>query len=196
MKKWILLFILFLTPFFIHAQKFYAGIRLGMCGSQVNGDNLSGFDKAGIIAGAYVKRNLSEFFSMQMEIVFIQKGSRKPTDINNSYYRMRVHYIEVPLNLLFHASKKIDFTAGPTFGTLVFSEENDEYGVYENALPFEKFEFSGNVGLIYKLNEKWSFDGRYCHSISTIRPYPGSYSTYFDKGQYNVLVEFSLLREF
>src|SRR5258706_10632378 len=81
----------------IYAQNFNAGLRFGIDGSQVNGDNLSGFNKAGIIAGAYVSRKFSDLISLQMEMVYIQKGSRKPTDMNNSYYRLRVHYIEVPV---------------------------------------------------------------------------------------------------
>lgn len=179
-----------------NAQEFNAGLRFGVSGSQVNGDRLSGFDKAGLLGGGYVNRKLSEYFSLQMEMVYIQKGSRKPTDDFNTYYRLRVHYIEVPIILRWHVSNKVDFTGGPSFGTLIFSEENDEFGVYRNSLPFKKFEFSGNGGIIYKLNDKWSFDGRYSHSISTIRPYPGPSFAFFDKGQYNVLIEFSLLLGF
>ena len=98
MKKSFFIFILFLSPLLIQGQNFKAGIRFGICGSQVNGDNLSGFNKAGIVAGAFVNRNLSKPFNMQMEIVYIQKGSRKPTDDANSYYRLRVHYIVLSLS--------------------------------------------------------------------------------------------------
>ena len=196
MKRNYLLIFFLLAFSIVEAQNFNAGIRFGVSGSQVNGDRLSGFDKAGLLGGGYVNRKLSEYFTLQMEMVYIQKGSRKPTDDSNTYYRLRVHYIEVPIILRWHVSNKVDFTGGPSFGTLIFSEENDEFGVYRNSLPFKKFEFSGNGGIIYKLNDKWSFDGRYSHSISTIRPYPGPSFAFFDKGQYNVLIEFSLLLGF
>jgi len=180
----------------IFAQKLDEGMRFGLCGSQVNGDNLAGLYKAGLLAGADVSRRLSDYFSMQMEMVYIQKGSRKPTDVNNSYYRLRVNYVEVPLMVLFHASKKLDLTAGPTFGVLVFSEEDDEFGVYTNSPPFEKFELSGNFGIIYSLSDKWSFDARYSNSLTTIRPYPGTPTSFFDRGQYNVVIEFSFFYKF
>lgn len=196
MKLKILFLFFIFTTHFLFAQSFNAGLRFGVSGSQVNGDNLTGFNKAGLLAGAFVNRNFSDHFSMQMEMIYIQKGSRKPTDIYNNYYRLRVHYIEVPLLVLFHASKKIDFTAGPSFSTLIFSEENDEFGVFRDSPPFKKFELSGNAGIIYKLDDKWSFDGRYSHSITTIRPYPGTFSTFFDRGQYNVLIEFSMVYQF
>ena len=195
--KFKILFLFFFTAAdFLVAQNFNAGFRIGVCGSQVNGDNLSGYNKAGLIAGAFVNRNFSDHFSIQMEMIYIQKGSRKPTDINNDYYRLRVHYIEVPLLVVFHASKKIDFTLGPSFGTLIFSEENDEFGVFRDTPPFKKFELSGNAGIVYKLSDNWSLDGRYSNSLTTIRPYPGVYSTFFDRGQYNLLLEFSLMYKF
>jgi hypothetical protein len=196
MRRGLLLFAFLLITIFLSAQNFNAGIRFGLCGSQVNGDRLSGFNKLGVLGGGFVNRKITEKVSLQMEIVFIQKGSRKPTDINNTFYRMRVHYIEVPILFLYHATKKITLTAGPSYGTLIFSEENDEFGVYKNTQPFRKYELAGNAGIIYKLDDQWSFDGRFSQSITTIRPFPGSYNPFFDKGQYNVLVEFSFLREF
>jgi Outer membrane protein beta-barrel domain len=196
MRGRILLIVLFLFIRNAYSQKFNAGFRLGVAGSQVNGDRLTGFDKVGLIGGAFVNRKFSEKVSVQMEIVFIQKGSRKPTDDNNSFYRMRVHYMEVPLLFRFHTSKKFALSAGPSFGTLIFAEEDDEFGVYKNAPPFRKFEFAGNAGLLYNLNDHWAFDGRYSHSITTIRPYQAYNPDFFDKGQYNVLIEFSLLYSF
>lgn len=196
MRTKFFLFILFFTFAKLHAQDFKGGMRIGIDGSQVNGDKLTGFNKLGIIAGAFVNRKLSEKISAQMEMVFIQKGSRRPTDDNNTFYRMRVHYIEVPLLFQYYTSKKFAIYAGPSFGTLVFSEEDDQFGVFKNRPPFRKFEFAGNGGLLYCLSDTWTFDGRYSHSISTIRPYTGGPTTFFDQGQYNVLIEFSLVCRF
>jgi Outer membrane protein beta-barrel domain len=179
-------------------ERFHAGVRAGLCGSQVNGDRLEGFNKLGIVAGLYVKRKFSEKFTGQMELVFIQKGSRKPTDDYNSYYRLRVHYIEVPVLLQYKASAKLSVYAGPSFGTLIFSGEDSEFGPYRNILPFSKFELSGNAGVLYKLSDDWAFDARYSASITTIRPFPvyNPYNSFFDKGEYNLLIEFSLLYDF
>lgn len=188
--------LIILLPVYSSAQKFNAGIRFGMDGSQVNGDRLSGFDKLGLLGGVFVNRSFTERTSLQMEMVFIQKGSRKPTDDFNTYYRMRVHYLEVPILFRYHTSTKFAFHAGPSFGFLVFSEENDQFGAYPNAMPFRKFELAGNAGLLYSFNENWKFDGRYSHSITTTRPFPGKSLTFFDKGQYNVVIEFSFLYQF
>jgi hypothetical protein len=181
---------------FASAQDFKGGIRFGGDGSQVNGDGLQGFDKAGILFGGFIKRDFSEKISAQMEMLFIQKGSRKPTDEYNQYYLLRVHYIEVPLSCIYHLNKKFGVFGGVSFGVLIHSEEGDQLGLYEDTPPFKKYEVAGHGGLLYTMSEHWNFDLRYSHSITTIRPYVAGYTTFFDKGQYNVLIEFSLMYQF
>jgi hypothetical protein len=189
--------IFFIASINIFGQDFRAGIRFGMDGSQVNGDQLSGFNKAGVILGGFVNRKISEPITLQMEIVYIQKGSMKPTDANNSFYRMRLGYIQVPVLMYYKIGKKINLLAGPAFGTLISFSEEDEYGEYPDPIPFEKFEFSGSIGISYSLGDNWKFDGRYSTSITTIRPFPGNSNlNYFDKGQYNLLIEFTLMYSF
>lgn len=195
MKFFLTLALVFLF-FLSSGQSFNGGLRIGISASQVNGDRLQGFDKVGLIGGGFVNRYFSENFAVQMEIIFIQKGSRKPTDLNNQYYRLRVHYIEVPVLARIRVSKSFEITAGPAYGTLIFSEENDQFGIFRYSPPFRKYELSAHIGAIYKLSEKWHVDGRYSRSISTIRPFPGAINSFFDEGQYNEVIELSLLRSF
>jgi hypothetical protein len=183
---------LLLITFHAPAQEFKAGIRFGADGSQVNGDGLEGFNKAGILFGAFVKRDLTEKVSAQMEMVYIQKGSRMPTNDYNQFYLMRLGYIEVPLLAIYHVKKSLGFYAGPSFGVLISDSEQNEWGVFRNRPPFKKYEAAANVGLLWSFSEHWSFDARYSHSITTIRPYTAGPNYFFDQGQYNVLIETSL----
>src|SRR5207237_7949390 len=96
-----IIFSLFLFSIFsgtIYGQRFHAGLIAGISTTQVAGDQLSGFNKAGIIGGGFVVTPIGDKTSLQMEINFIQKGSRKPlqTD-NNEFYVMRLSYFEVPV---------------------------------------------------------------------------------------------------
>jgi hypothetical protein len=195
MRIFLLLVGLILT-LFTQAQDFKGGVRFGGDGSQVNGDGLEGFDKAGVLFGAYIKRDFSEKFSAQMEMSFIQKGSRKPTDEYNQYYLMQLSYIEVPVLFIYNLNKKVGLYAAPSFGVLIHSEESDQLGVYVNTPPFKKYEVAYNLGVLYSISDHWSFDARYSHSITTIRPYAAGYTTYFDKGQYNVVIEVALQYQF
>ena len=65
------------------AQNFGGGLILGLSTSQVGGDNLGGFNKAGLLVGAFVNIPISELLSFQMEMTYIQKGSNNP-NMNNS----------------------------------------------------------------------------------------------------------------
>ena len=131
-----------------------------------------------------------------MEMIFIQKGSRMPTDDYNQYYLMRLGYIEVPVLVNYHLNKKFGVFGGPSFGVLISNEEKTHAGVLVDPPPFKKYEVAYHAGLLYTLSDNWFFDLRYSHSITTIRPYIAGYTTFFDKGQYNVLIEFSLMYQF
>src|SRR4029079_13168680 len=113
------------------AQNFHGGIKVGICGSQVSGDRLSGYDKAGILVGGLVSHSLGKPFSLSFGIEYIQKGSKSKVNPDNAFYRLRLSYVEVPLLLKWEASDHIFFEAGPSFGVLVSSEEETEFGVME-----------------------------------------------------------------
>ena len=66
----------------LQAQNFGGGIILGLSTSQVGGDDLAGFNKAGVLAGVFANKSISELLSLQMEMNYIQKGSNNP-DMND-----------------------------------------------------------------------------------------------------------------
>lgn len=68
--------------------------------SQVDGDTWKGYHKVGYLAGAFVRLELSPRSSFQLEMEYIQKGSRHNVDSANYYdqsYLLRLHYLELPL---------------------------------------------------------------------------------------------------
>ena len=91
----------------IQAQNFGGGVLLGLSTSQVGGDDLGGFNKAGVLVGVFANKKISAVLSFQMEMTFIQKGSNNPNmndadhlnylkeDISSSYF-------EMPLLLQYH----------------------------------------------------------------------------------------------
>ena len=61
----------------LQAQRFNAGLMLGGVTSQVDGDTYDGYHKWGYLGGGYVSLQLSPHSSFQMELEYIQKGSRR-----------------------------------------------------------------------------------------------------------------------
>ncbi len=181
----------------LFAQNFHAGVIGGISTTQVAGDQLSGFNKAGIILGGFVSRELTEKTKFQMEIIFIQKGSRKPINENdNTFYAMRLSYFEIPVLFKWQVAPKLNFELGPSIGALIFSEEERESGILKGQPPFKKVEISGNVGLSYPLTEKLNLNTRFSSSILPIRPFPGNQTDFFNSGQYNTVLAFSLQYQF
>jgi hypothetical protein len=189
---------IFCLPLACLSQRFHAGLTAGLSTSQVAGDELSGFNQAGLIAGAFANTAISDNFLLQMEMMYIQKGSKKPyQESNPTLYIMRLNYIEVPVLFLWKINSRFVAEGGPAFGFLVFSEEKDEYGVEEGRPEFNKMDFSACIGLQYKLSDTWSFTTRFSNSFVPIRGEAGGYSfLYFERGQYNTVLAFAFQYQF
>ncbi len=181
------------------AQNFKGELFAGAVGSQVSGDELSGFNKGGIAIGAGVRLDLNEKSSIGFRIGYLQKGSRKPsaaTDLAPTFYLMRLHYIEMPILYRYRLGNKLYFEAGPSLGYLFGAYEEDQDGEMAYMKPFLKFDLSMNGVLGYPLGKNWDFQFGGIQSILPIREH-GAGSTYrLNKGQYNTVITFEFLKTF
>lgn len=183
----------FLLFFELSAQEFNAGVQIGMTGTQVTGDSYQGFNKAGLFGGFFVNRPIGRLGEGQLEINFIQKGSRKnakPSDGIYTSYLLRLNYVEVPIMYKFNIVKGLKVEVGLMFAYLINWRQFDENGEFfkNPGVPdFKDFDFSGFAGLNYKINEYWGFSFRYSYSILAIRPKPdySNTSIFYNEGQYN-----------
>ncbi len=192
LKKIILLLFLCLSTLLVYPQSFNGSVIAGINTSQVSGDELSGFNKAGVIIGGGVSIPLSQKFDAGIEIVFIQKGSRKKADLDKGdyeTYKMALSYAEVPIIFEYKASGKLRLLAGPTFGVLVSSKE-ERYDLV-SSLPFEKYEIGIAGGLSFAFVKNLSLQMRLTNSVLPIRKI-GANTKYFVSGQYNSGLSFTL----
>ncbi len=170
-------FITFTTVFLvflfqnIKAQQFEGGILAGGVSSQIAGDNISGFHKAGLSFGGFVRINLNDQSGLQMELVFIQKGSRtSDQDIKAGMnpYLLRLNYIELPLIYQYMLGRSLRLEAGLTAAFLASHYEEVNY--LENIQDvWRSFNFNTLVGVRYLFNEQWSLGLRSINSINSIR---------------------------
>ncbi len=191
--KNILFLLFFVISISAAAQSFKGGFRLGLTGSQVDGDNISGFNKAGLTGGFMAALPIDEYSDISAELLFVQKGSRKnPTKNNNLYkYIMRLNYIEMPFLYRRQLKTNFGFEAGLSFAILIDNKnrEFDIYGKIPARPDFEKYEIAAHAGFKYFLNEKQSVNLRYSNSVIPIRKSPGiSTYNYFIRGQYNIVL--------
>ncbi len=195
-KLFFLSFLFFLTSE-THAQRFDAGITIGAIGSQVSGDRLAGYHKPGIEAGGFVFTSLSDKFDFSFQILYIQKGSRKNPDPDNfdfSSYKMRLSYVEVPLQVQYYISERFRFEAGMALGVLLSFHEEDQFGDITGIIPrkaFSKIEWSMLGSLNYLLSDNFFLVLGAQNSILPIREFESG-AVRLDRDQYNTLLRFSL----
>lgn len=161
--------ILILSPVFARAQSFSAGFKGGMTTSQIEGDGLSGFDMAGFQLGFFTKRKVAENWFGQLEISWVQKGSREPISDTSQLYKVKLNYIDIPLNIEWQY-KKISLEAGPTLSVLVSSKEENVYGEFTDE-EFNRFILEAQFGVNYYFSKNWKINFRSSYSITPAREF-------------------------
>lgn len=184
-----------ITLFSCHlsAQQFNGGVLAGVGATEISGDNIWGPNKAGLYFGAFVNRYISNKSSFQMELNYVQKGSRENPDSTNSYssYLLRLNYVELFLNYKWDFAPKLTLEGGPSFGVLIKSYEEADGQTYDFD-PFNQFDLSLNIGLYYSLRDNLRLNTRYSNSIIPVREWTGGISYGSNKGQYNEVLSFTL----
>ncbi len=183
----------------VEAQRFRGELTAGVAGSQISGDQLGGFNKAGLLAGIGVRTQLSQKLEAGFRMLYLQKGSRKPLKndgTDSSYYLLRLNYIDIPFTIKYHVSKSIALEAGPSLGYLISDYEEDENGEMNYRRAFLKYDFSANFSLVYILNRHFDFMLGYWQSILPVREHSSGAVYRLNQGQYSSLLSFSLLYTF
>jgi hypothetical protein len=187
-------------PFLSEAQRFTGGFSAGIIASQVDGDTYSGYNKAGISAGVWVKIASDEFHAFRIGMNYIQKGSRHnpdPEKEDYSQFLIRLGYVEMPFLYQYTLKNKIYIEGGLSLGVLLHSYmyQTDGY-YYEPAYaddPFRLFDLCGQAGMGYHLTDKISVSLRGAYSLVSIsKGSVNSISGIIYRGQYNHLVSFEL----
>ena len=192
--KILILSLLVLPVLILKAQDFNGGVLAGLAASEISGDRLSGPNKAGIYAGAYVNRYFSLRSSVQMELDFIQKGSRSNPDSTNNYesYLLRLNYIELPVHYRYDFIERASFEVGLSFGVLIHSYEEANGYEWTAGPDFKPIDLSLNFGLFYELVENLRINVRYSNSILAVRPHSQGQTYRWNRGQYNEVLSFVL----
>ena len=212
MKKTILLlFVLMTSVSLLQAQstkgQFMGGVRVGLTTSQISGDDLAGFHKAGAIAGLFsnVALNDNDNLKLQMELDFTMKGSHSHTlknEVSYDMYALNLGYLEIPVllqwrfaHLTIRGIHDFWFEVGPMFGVNLYAKERNASGPILFRLPFRRLEFSACAGLFYMFNEHHGFSFRFTNSIIPVRIPDWAINQRIMK-QFNTVLEFCYVYQF
>ncbi len=189
----IFIFIVIVAGSVVIAQDFNGGVLGGLSASEISGDRLEGPNKAGVYLGVFVNRYFSKRSSLQMELDYIQKGSRKnPDSLDYSTYLLRLNYIEMPIHYKYDFHERGTLETGLGFGFLIHSyEEADGYEEVSGS-DFQTLDMSFNIGAYYRIFENLWINVRYSNSILAVRPHASGQSYKWNNGQYNEVLSFTL----
>ncbi len=180
-----------------YGQRAFQGqLQLGMTTSQMSGDGLAGWDKFGVTGGAMVKTPLNSKLNLLAGFIYSDKGSKTKLDtitFNSFAYRLR--YIDFPILLQF-SWKRFQYSLGPYLGLLVKQDILSNDYVYPTNPPFLSYDFGGQVALGFELSDKWQLEMKFSTSILPVRPSPNFTNPYsfYEKGNYNQCIHFSMVR--
>ncbi len=149
---------------------FGLGLVLGLNASQMDGDNMGGYDKMGLNTGLKAKYQgfKNPKFTMHLEMLLSQQGSRSNIGFNNPNSIERVfhfNFVEIPI-IAYYKEWNIDFHAGASYGRLLSAKPN------ENVFYLPE-DFRGNqvnilAGATYIIREKWGVTARVTRSMNDI----------------------------
>jgi hypothetical protein len=199
MYRSVFIIILIIAAFSGYGQRFNGGAMAGMASSQVAGDTYAGYNKVGPLAGFFVNYYPSTQSSVQMELYYVQKGSRKSADVveqDYESYLLRLNYVELPVFYRYHIGW-FAIEAGPSLAFFMKGYE-EKNGEDVNADDFANMTFQLNLGIMFSFARNWRFHIRTNNALTNLRnqTYTGHVPRLWTHGQFNDVIMFQLAYQF
>ena len=149
------------------AQRFRASLIGGINLTQLDGDDLSGFNQLGVNAGAKVAAVLSDRWQLSLEMLFSQQGSHRAKDdvYATVYDNIRLNVVETPVMISFQ-DWKFQVSTGMSYVRVInyraisiIGEDLTDTETYRDNL------FFFNIGLTYYPQERWGINVRWSRSL-------------------------------
>lgn len=184
-----------------HAQVFSAGVLAGVSTSQVAGDQLSGYDKFGASAGAFVRAQVSDPISVEFDMLYVSKGSRKIADTDNgdfSTYSLRFQYIEIPILAKYKfESAGVQVGLGPYAGIELSAEEEFNGSEIDISDLYNDLDIGVVASVDYSFSDNVLVELRFSQSALAIRDFAeGSNNVFFDGRQYHSVLQLMMGYQF
>ena len=171
-----LIFFVFIILFSTHinAQKnFHYGIKGGVNFTNLTSDYFAENNtRTGYYLGVLAEISISSKFSIQPEVLYANQGTNAKVIMLGSEPKSEEYsldYLQVPILSKVYLLPNFSVEIGPSFNFLV----NDKISDYESNL-LNNFEFSGAIGISYKLTNGFFSNVRYNQGLSNV----------FDKEKY------------
>jgi hypothetical protein len=169
-----LLILCFLVVIGIEAQAQYirGALISGVNLTQVDGDEVFGYHKAGLQIGASAIIQFNNKWGVSIENIFNQKGANQSalySEQPDGSYHLHLNYVEVPLLLQYTDRDRITVGAGLSWGNLVkVSEINKRDTATLMDGTYKKYDWSLLGDLRFRLYKNFKLNLRYAYSLVPI----------------------------
>jgi hypothetical protein len=166
------LLLFFMLSFFVfqtnaNAQNFKLTLSSGINFSQINGDNLAGFNKLGLVAGAGVLRNINQNQQWSFEFLYSEKGSKDIVTLGDPIQDsiFKFNYIEIPFCYHYQFKSKFNVQLGVYTGVNIKSVYSDGLEDYDVSEQIYALDYGILGGLSYELNPQTKIQTRLSTSV-------------------------------
>jgi hypothetical protein len=186
------------------SQNIKAALIAGTNLSQVDGDEVYGFHRAGLNAGLAAIVPVGGNFYLNLETLYSQKGAYQKQQyaesVRTGEYDLRLNYVEIPVFLQYNDKDILMGGAGFAYSRLLDAIEEENSGnttPYTETQGFNKDDFSVFADLQFRVYQKFYFNFRYSYSIAMIRERqydpPAAMDESWKRKQYNNVLSFRLI---
>ncbi|WP_100611490.1 porin family protein [Confluentibacter lentus] len=143
----------------VNAQEVKFGAKAGVNFASLSGDDADGLDgRTSFHVGALAEIGISEKFAVQPELLYSSQGAS--FEDNN----LKMDYINLPILAKFLVAEGFSIEVGPQVGFLISADAEGE----DVKDAFKSTDFSGALGLGYKLESGLNFAARYNLGLGNI----------------------------
>ena len=173
-KCFFLGFLFFLVAFQTNGQRFSGTAIIGANVSQIDGDNLFGWDKIGLNGGMRLGYGIGEKTNLAIEFLYSQRGSAPSISSGSDFQSIDLKYIEIPILIEYNDwyleeddYYKVGIEGGFSYGNL-FSVSSSNNLVVTDLDGYKKNDLSYTIGARYSINKNIAGVFRYSGTIGTI----------------------------
>lgn len=157
-------------------DRFNGAVVFGFNAAQIDGDNLAGYDKLGLMGGVKLDYRLDNPWYLSLELLYSQRGSQSELRSDGSVplRKINLQYVEIPLLIRYkdwwvpeEGYYKVDAEAGFSYAYLFNSNSSQGSFSWETD-DFSQNDISFTLGANFYVNKHWGFGARYTRSITRL----------------------------
>jgi hypothetical protein len=158
-----------------YSQSGFKGIGIiGVNLSQLDGDTLYGFKRAGLTIGGKIYFQTAKKYNLTLEMLYSQRGSAPSLTKTNDPRSIKLNFIELPVTYMLHDwyIEKDNYYKVSIEGGLSYSYLFDKVAPYYVDNNFNQHELNYLLGATLRFNKKIGLGMRYTSSLGNIYKNP------------------------